>query len=173
MYRAWNPDFYGSIQRKYPKEYGDMQYRTAFNRWRNSFVTEWPNLLKEPDSELVKVDEVRLRAVMAMVQILEPMIKGTDNAENRTMLIKWAIDNFNGMKLLFGDPLILDYERIESEFATEEPEAPAGTAEGESGAATHAPKPFAAIDELKASVNRLVDSRKQKDQRLRLIKDAR
>jgi hypothetical protein len=170
MHRAWNPDFYRTIQAKFP-EYKDVPYKTAFNRWRNSFTAQWPNLLKEPDSELVQVDEVKLRSVMAMLQILEPILKGTGNAENKAELVKWAIDNFNSMKLLFSDPLVLDYDEVENGFATEPTPEEAGA--GGEDRRESPPAPFAAIDELRSSVDKLVQMRKARGEatrkRLKLV----
>jgi hypothetical protein len=42
MYRAWNPEFYKTIQKEFPEEYGDMPYLQAFFRWKNSFHVEFP-----------------------------------------------------------------------------------------------------------------------------------
>ncbi len=61
MRRAWNPEFYASMQRKYPEQYGDMPYETAFYAWKNAFKATWPNLLTEPDSEKVKTDDVIMK----------------------------------------------------------------------------------------------------------------
>jgi hypothetical protein len=107
MHRAWNPEFYKTIQRDY-EEYQTVTYEQAFYAWKNSFEAKWPSLLKEPDSELVKVDEVRLRAVVAWVQTLMPTI----DPENKARLIEWAVDNFNSLKFLFDVPLNLDYEAM-------------------------------------------------------------
>lgn len=109
MYRAWNPDFYKTIQELFPEEYGNVEYNTAFQKWRNSFKAIWPSLLTEPDSEKVKVDDVRLRAVMAMMEMLAPWM----DPANKMAVIQWACDNFNELKLLFGSSLELDWEALE------------------------------------------------------------
>jgi hypothetical protein len=116
MYRAWNPNFYKIIQSQYP-EYKTIPYQQAFYRWKNSFSCKWPSLLTEPDSELVKVDEVRLRAVMAWVQLMMPIA----DPDNKARVIEWAVDNFNALKFLFDTPLVMDYE----ELANYEPPQPA------------------------------------------------
>jgi hypothetical protein len=115
MYRAWNPNFYKIIQKEYA-EYKDIPYRQAFYQWKNSFAAKWPSLLTEPDSELVKVDEVKLRAVMAWVQLIMPIA----DPDNKARVIEWAVDNFNSLKFLFDTPLVMDYE----ELANFEPEPP-------------------------------------------------
>jgi hypothetical protein len=112
QHRAWNPEFYDTIQKDFPDEYGDIDYQGAFYRWKNSFKTQWPSLLKEPESEMIKVDEVRLRAVIAMLEMLIPQMATPELAENKASLIQWGVDNFNSLKLLFDSPLLLDYQTI-------------------------------------------------------------
>ena len=65
-----------------------------------------------------------------MVEILLPAV----DQENKSRIIQWAADNFNGFKLLFNEPLELDYEAL-AEFA-----APV------LGQEPHEPHPFAAQD---------------------------
>jgi hypothetical protein len=114
-YRAWNPDFYKTIQERFPDEYGKVDYKVAFTKWSNAFSTEWPSLLKEPDSELVKVDDVKLRAVVALLEVFLPLL----DPENRMIAIEWACDAFNELKLLFGSPLNFDYDEMRK-FAVEQ-----------------------------------------------------
>lgn len=129
MHRAWNPEFYKTIQKDFPDEFGRVPYTAAFYRWKNSFAAAWPSLLKEPPSEEIKVDDVKLKAVIALVEVLAPMC----DPDNKALLIQWAADNFNELKLLFPTPLYLDAEAI----ADYEP--PAQELPGEPGE----PKPFA------------------------------
>lgn len=107
-YRAWNPKFYEEVQAKFPDEYGSVDYNTAFQAWSNSFKAVWPSLLREPDSEKIKVDDVRLKAVIALLEVLLPIV----DPENKGKLVQWAQDNFNALKLLFDSPLELDAEAI-------------------------------------------------------------
>lgn len=109
MFRAWNPEFYKTIQAKYPEQYGSVPYIKAFYDWVNSFTATWPNLLEEPDSEKVKVDDVKLKAVIALLEVLLPAM----DPENRVALIRWACDTFNGLKLLFPTALVLDWDALE------------------------------------------------------------
>lgn len=134
MYRAWNAEFYKTIQSEFPDEYKGLSHTEAFYRWRNSFRAEWPNLLEEPDSEKVKVDDVRLKAVIAMVEVLAPMV----DPENKAKVIEWACDNFNELKLMFGSPLILDYDDLRNYVPptpAAEPDAPRPFADSEARAA--------------------------------------
>jgi hypothetical protein len=118
MYRAWNMDFYKTIQSLFPKEYGGVEYEQAFYQWKNSFSAMWPSLLTEPESELVKKDDVLLKAIIAVLEVLLPEI----DPDNKAVLIQWACDNFNDLKKLFAAPLNLDYQAI-AEFVPPEQEA--------------------------------------------------
>ncbi len=105
MYRAWTPDFYRSIQKDFPA-YSKVSFKEAFYSWKNSFVAVWPSLLKEPDSEQVKLDDVKLKAVIALIQVFEPILDST----NKMALYTWATDNINQNKVMFTSPLELDME---------------------------------------------------------------
>jgi len=108
MYRAWNEDFYATIQQRYPDEYAGVSYAVAFNEWRNSFVAEWPNLLEEPESEKLKGEDVVLKAIIAVVEVLMPAL----DPVNKAAVIEWMADNINEKKRLFTSPLVLDPEAI-------------------------------------------------------------
>jgi hypothetical protein len=116
QYRAWNKDFYETIQNQFPEEYSGVDYKTAFMEWQNSFIATWPNLLEEPDSEKVKVDEVKLKAIIAIDEVWLPAL----DPENKARLLEWTQDNLNDYEMLFGSPLDLDIEA----FAKYEPPLP-------------------------------------------------
>lgn len=105
--RAWSPEFYRGIQKDYP-EYRKVPYETAFYQWRNSFAATWPNLLVEPDSERIKVEETRFKAVTALVEVLAPLL----DPENKAALVAWASDNINDRKELFSAPLVIDEDAL-------------------------------------------------------------
>jgi len=84
-----------------------MTFAAAFYRWANSYTAKWPSLLKEPPSEQIKVDDVKLRAVIALMEVLMPNM----DDENKIILIQWGCEQFNELKLLFQSPLILDPRR--------------------------------------------------------------
>ena len=110
MYRAWNEDFYKTIQKKFPDEYGSVPYLTAFQTWQNSFAAVWPNLLTEPDSEKSKVDDVKLRAMVAVVEVLLPNL----DPENKAIAIEWMTANLNDLKFLYDQPLELDFDALKN-----------------------------------------------------------
>ncbi|HET8687506.1 MAG TPA: hypothetical protein VFM18_12700, partial [Methanosarcina sp.] len=116
MYRAWNPDFYVTVQNLYP-EYQDVPYEKAFFDWRNSFSATWPSLLAEPDSEKIKVDEVKLKAIIALLET----IKQDADPDNKAKLIEWACDEFNSLENMFSNPLFLDFQALAS-YVPPEPE---------------------------------------------------
>ena len=139
MYRAWNEDFYATIQTKYPDEYGDVPYNVAFNEWRNSFHTEWPTLLDEPESEKLRGEDVVLKAIIAVVEVFSPMVPAIAKAQ----ILEWAADNLNNNKRLFSSPLNLDFQAI----ADYEPETPAQP--------VAPPKPESATDSASRKVERI------------------
>jgi hypothetical protein len=117
MHRAWNPEFYKTVQAQF-KEYKNVPYVKAFYDWKNSFKAKWPSLLIEPESELVKVEDVKLKAIIAMIEVMLPAL----DPDNKASLIEWAANNFNEQKLLFKQPLILDYQAL-AEYVPPEPAA--------------------------------------------------
>lgn len=111
QHRAWNQNFYKTIQQRFPEEYGNVGYRKAFYDWSNSFKAIWPSLLTEPDSEKVETDDVKLRALMSGVEILLSRVK---DPRNIAIIIQWLADNMNENKFMFTSPLELDYDEIEA-----------------------------------------------------------
>jgi hypothetical protein len=128
MHRAWTPAFYKTVQRDFP-EYNDVDFAEAFQRWKNSFSAIWPSLLTEPDSEKIKVDDVKLKAVIALLEVLAPMVDPRSKAE----LLKWAADNINENEMMFQAPLVLDYEAIAEWGEEQSQKAPGGEDDEEGG----------------------------------------
>lgn len=118
MYRAWNEDFYETVQSRYPEQYGSVSYNVAFNEWRNSFIAQWPNLLDEPESEKAKADRVVLDAMIAIFEVLAPELPPSEKAR----LIEWVMDCLNSKKRLFPSPLELDIDAI-AEYEPPTPDA--------------------------------------------------
>ena len=141
QHRAWNEDFFKTIQEEFP-EYRGRKYKEVFYEWQNSFTALWPSLLTEPDSEKVKTDDVRLKAIIAAVEVFGPMI----DPENKATLIGWAQDAINQNKMLFQSPLELDIQAI-ADYEPPVPEAAPGE--------PSEPKPFAANDSAEPRMRRL------------------
>jgi hypothetical protein len=122
QHRAWNRGFYETIQRDFP-EYADAPYEQAFYRWQTSFTATWPSLLSEPESEQVKVEETKFKAIKDLLDTFLPQC----DPDNKALVLKWAADNFNATKHLFTSPLELDWDAL----AQYQPPQPGG--EGEEG----------------------------------------
>ena len=109
MRRAWNPTFYAGLQKTYP-ELASVPYETAFYQWKNAFEATWPNLLEEPDSEKVKVDDTVTKAAIAAFEVLVPVL----DPENKATAAMWLADVLNSRNFMFSQPLELDGELIAS-----------------------------------------------------------
>jgi len=133
QYRAWNQEFYKTIQAEFPEQYGSVGYTQFFYDCVNSFKATWPSLITEPDSEKIKVDDVKLKAAIAAVEVLLPVV----DPENKAIIIAWLQDTFNSLKLLFPNAMELDFEALEN-YVPPEPLAEPGE--------PSAGKPFAAND---------------------------
>lgn len=107
-YIAWNPEFYKTIQERFPDEFGSIEFDEAFTTWANSFSATWPSLMREPESELIKVDAVKLESMIAEVQVLLPVL----DPDNKAATIQYLVDNFNSLKRLFPNPLVINVELL-------------------------------------------------------------
>jgi hypothetical protein len=153
QHRAWNPDFFESIKAKDP-EYGRMDYNTALRKWQNAFRASHPSLIREPESELIKVDEVRLKSIVEVIEILAPII----DPANRITLIQWACDNVNEFQHIISATLDLDYDILE-QYELEKAESGATDDTGVEGEEPAPPKPSGRTDSVDRVV-RLIQSRR-------------
>ncbi|EMF7247483.1 DUF1073 domain-containing protein [Klebsiella variicola] len=110
QYRAWSIEFFQSLRADFP----DLKntYNLYFASWINNFEYRWPPSLKEPDSEKVKVDETRFKAIVSMLEVLLPQVNTDD--ENRALLIEWAQTNANANESLFPQRLDLDIDSLKA-----------------------------------------------------------
>lgn len=113
--RAWTPEFFKTLQKLHP-EYKDKSYDACFFMWRNKFRAEWPNLLIEPDSEKAKVDDIRMKSVVALLEIALPQM----DKENKKSLLTWAQENTNQYENLFSVPWEFDPDAFDD--APDQPE---------------------------------------------------
>ena len=157
MYRAWTPEFFATLQAQFPEQYGEpvdlgalegaekeaaveanrAAYVKAFYAWKNSFETKWPSLLTEPDSEKAKTADVKLKAIIAALEVLMPNL----DPDNKARLVQWAQDNINAIELLFDSRMELDIEALRT-YVPPLPTMQAEEQEAEEPAAK--PKPFSA-----------------------------
>jgi hypothetical protein len=116
MHRAWNRHFYEAVKTEYADLYGNMTYEEAFYKWKEAFRPSWENLIEETPSELVKIDDVKLKGITEIMRTVLPVIDG----ENRARVIEWAQNNVNEMPDMFKSTLQLDIEAI-AEYEPPEP----------------------------------------------------
>lgn len=108
QYRAWSIEFFTSLRADFPEL--KNTYSLYFSSWINNFEYRWPSSLKEPESEKVKVDEIRFKAIVSMLEVLLPQVNTDD--ENRALLIEWAQTNANANESLFPQRLDLDIDSL-------------------------------------------------------------
>lgn len=108
MYRAWNPAFFETIKAAHPDVIGPASYEETFYKWKAAFHYEWPSLLIEPESEEIKTEETKYKAILGMVEALLEKL----DPDNQAALIEWAQQNFNENKLIFPIPLNLDTDSL-------------------------------------------------------------
>jgi hypothetical protein len=107
MRRAWTDDFFESLKPDYA-ELREMNFETWLHQAMTAFISEWPNLNEEPESEKSKTEKVKMEAVTDM---LEQLLDKLD-PENQATLIEWATENVNERETLFASKLILDPEKL-------------------------------------------------------------
>jgi len=136
MRKAWTPEFYEALKADYP-EYKKVEFETAIHDWMRAFKATWPNLLTEPDSEKSKTADVKLKAVVAVVETVAPEL----DPENKANLIEWVADNVNEAEELFAGKLNLDMDKLRT-FLKENREAQMVAPQEQE--APNKPRPFAA-----------------------------
>lgn len=169
QHRAWNEEFYATIQKEFP-DYKGVPYTKFFYDCVNSFAAEWPSLITEPPSEKVKVDDVKLKAVIATVEVLAPMM----DPENKAALVQWAVDTLNNMKVMFDQQLIFDAAAFE-EYEPPQPIAAPGEPKPFSAADSAPPKPRPAKKaymDAAADLISLMEAKEAKPPTLKLVSGA-
>ena len=108
MRRAWNPDFCALMRERFPDAYEGWSDDEMFYEWRENFSAPWPSLLKEPESEEIKVEDVKFKALLAIVDVVGSKL----DPENFATLVESVMVNLNANKLLFPQPFELDYDLL-------------------------------------------------------------
>lgn len=113
MRRAWNPEFYAAIQRKYPSVYANVDYQTAFYRWKDAFEAKWPSFLEETESEK---DEAKSRVIERSAKVAEAIVAVAESTsldpENKAELIRWLGDKATGDEQSDEAPLLMDPDSL-------------------------------------------------------------
>lgn len=113
FYQAWTEDFFNDLQKDFTS-FEKMDYNTFFYKCTNGFESFWPSLIQEPDSDRVKIEDVKLRSMIAALQVLTPLL----DANNRVALVGWAAQTLSDNRLLFPTPLTFDIKSL-SKFTPE------------------------------------------------------
>lgn len=108
MHRAWNKQFFEAVKNKHPDLYGNKTYEQSFYEWREGFKADWESLMEEPESEKVKVADIKLKGITEMLRTLLPSV----DPQNRAIAIQWAQDNLNEMPDMYASTLQLDTESL-------------------------------------------------------------
>jgi hypothetical protein len=108
MARAWHPGFIKSMQEIFPELYGDKSDTDIFYMWKNSFSYKWPNLIEEPASERIKVEEAVVEKAIAVagstLAVLDPA--------NKTRMLEWLFSVISDQTTMFKNPLDIDSEEL-------------------------------------------------------------
>ena len=108
QHRAWNREFYQALVNEYPEEIGGMSYEQFFYYAQNNFKTEWPTLIEEKESDKIRREAEKLKAMADVLRTLSPII----DPENRARAVEWFQGNINTMGILFPEGMSLDIEAI-------------------------------------------------------------
>ena len=135
--KAWTPEFYETLRADY-KELGEGGYDRALHDWIRNFKATWPNLKMEPDSEKVKTEDVQMKAVIALLEVVMP----DADPKTKAKLVAWAADNVNSREVLFSSHLDVDEEELAG-FYEDHEQAESDRQEAELSRAPGQPKPFA------------------------------
>jgi hypothetical protein len=105
------------LQKRYPEQLSGVTYETAFTQWYNAFSATWPSLIEEPESEKVKVSDVKLKGLIGLAEVFLPEL----DPENKATFLQWIADTASEDKVMFPHPLELDWKAL----AEYEPPVPA------------------------------------------------
>lgn len=119
MNRAWNPEFYQALQATIP------DLKKSYNEWFQEVCdlmeATWPTLIQEPESETVKRNAEKLKA---MVAILTATLAQLDPA-NKARMMDWFIRTLGDMPEIFASGPDFDPESL-SEYEPPQPAGPGG-----------------------------------------------
>ena len=139
MRKAWSPEFYRVFKRDY-RELDGVDYETWFYECMIAFTATWPNPIMEPESEKAKTADVKMKSVIALLEVL---LSGRLDPENEAGVILWAVENVNEAKELFASKLDVDPDGL-AEWLTERADQLQEQAEaakmGQNGSSNGVPK---------------------------------
>ena len=119
--RAWSPAFYEGLKAEYPELLSGTTYDSFFYGAVKLFRTEWPTLIEEPKSEIVRRDSDKLKAMTDVVKTLGAML----DPLNKARVVQWFADNLNDLPDLFTGTFEFDMDAL-AEYEPPAPPAPPG-----------------------------------------------
>jgi hypothetical protein len=114
--KAFTPEFYETLRSDYP-DFGEGGFDTALHDWIRAFSAKWPNLKIEPDSEKVVTEEIQMKSVIALAEVLLPDADPATKAQ----IFGWIAENVNSREHLFAGAL--DFDQVELQAYFEENQA--------------------------------------------------
>ena len=108
QHRAWNKELYEALKNDQPDEVGGKSYEEFFYWAQGLFKAEWPSLLEEPKSEIIRRDSDKLKAMVDVITIFKDVL----DPQNKALAMQWFQDNINGMTELFASPMELDFDAL-------------------------------------------------------------
>ena len=137
--KAFTPEFYETLQSDY-SDFGDGGFDSALHDWIRNFSAKWPNLKIEPDSEKVKTEEIQMKSVIALAEVLLPEADPVTKAK----IFSWIAENVNGREHLFAGALDVDEDDLKTYFEENQAQAEeAAAAENDPDREPAKTKPFA------------------------------
>lgn len=107
QYRAWTPEFFATLQEKYPEALAGRQYKAWFFEVKDSlFKAKWPSLIQESQGETTERNAKKLKAMSDFFTSFSP---GLD-PDNAGRLRQFIVDAINNMPELFDSVLEFDFE---------------------------------------------------------------
>jgi len=104
--KAWNPEFYTTVQNLYPEQYGDMSYDEFFYDCKNKFATRFPELIEEREEKRLDTEKLKTETIVNVANAFLPTL----DPDNQAILFQWCADNLNALKMIFPDELQFDLE---------------------------------------------------------------
>lgn len=120
QYRAWNADFFTTLQAAHPEALGTRDYKAWFFETRDRFKTTWPSLIQESQGEATERNAKKLKAMSDLFKVLAPGI----DPENGARLRQWITDACNNMPELFESVMEFDSVAFAENSALLQAQAP-------------------------------------------------
>jgi hypothetical protein len=107
MRKAWTPEFYEALKSDH-KGYAGVSYTTAFYRWETAFRAIWPNLKIATEEEKSKLADVKLKALIAVMETMFPL----GDPDTQAKILEWGADNINACEELFASKIDIDVDAL-------------------------------------------------------------